>query len=229
MKILALILARGGSKRIPRKNLQLVGGKSLVLRTLESARGVSGICDILVSTDDKEIADILKENGALVPWLRPKNLSGDRVSSVDAALHALDYYETKYGAVDGLLLLQPTTPFRNANQLSDGIKLFQQEQYRSIVGVAKVSEHPMWMLTIENDRLIPFLESNGFSTRSQDLPNVYIPTGSFYLISPKELRKERSFIGINSKPLIIQSEIEKIDIDTEWDLKLASLIAKNLF
>lgn len=225
MKILALILARGGSKRIPRKNLQEVGGKTLIQRTLESVKGVGDICDILVSTDNKEIGEIAQQNGALVPWLRPKNLSGDRVSSVDSALHALDYYEGRNGSVDALLLLQPTSPFRSKRQVSKGITLFKNGSNKSIVGVTLVNQHPYWTYRIEKNKLIPFVNDGTASIRSQDLPKVFIPTGSFYLISPSELRNYQSFITENSIPLIITNPSEAIDIDTDWDLKIAKLIS----
>lgn len=225
MKILALITARNGSKRVPGKNIRKLGNKPLVIWSIDAVKNNKYICDILVSTDNKKIADICLEAGAYLPWLRPSNLASDTASSVDVALHALDWYESEKGAVDGLLLLQPTSPFRTKDTIQNGIDLFIKYQRKSIIGVSAVNKHPLWMLKIEKDNLIPFMHNHSLNLRSQDLPEVYIPNGSFYLISPKELRMHRSFINPETKALIIKSPAEGLDIDTEWDFKIAEFIA----
>ena len=112
MKVLALIPARGGSKRVPGKNVRDLAGKPLIIWTLDAVRGVEGIVDVLVSTDDPGIAAVASSAGARVPWLRPAHLATDIAGSVDVALHALDWFEMQHGTVDALLLLQPTSPLR---------------------------------------------------------------------------------------------------------------------
>ena len=112
MRILALIPARSGSKRVPDKNIRLLGGKPLIVWTIVMALGITGICDVLVSTDSIEIQTISSAAGAKVPWLRPDQIATDEASSVDVAIHALDWYEKECGEIGGLLLLQPTSPFR---------------------------------------------------------------------------------------------------------------------
>jgi CMP-N,N'-diacetyllegionaminic acid synthase len=225
MKILALITARGGSKRLPGKNLRELGGKPLVVWSIEVAKGMPVICDILVSTDDPAIAAACTKAGAYVPWLRPSELATDKASSVDAALHALDWYEAEKGAVDGLLLLQPTSPFRTRKSVLSGIELFSQNEQQPVLGVSPTHSHPMWTLKKEGEYLVPFMQEHGFGTRSQDLPQALVVNGSFYLISPAELRMSKSFVGIKTIPLLIESSQEALDIDTEWDFKMAELIA----
>ena len=224
MKILALITARNGSKRVPGKNIRKLGNKPLVIWSIDAVKNNKYICDILVSTDNKKIADICLEAGAYLPWLRPSNLARDTTSSVDVALHALDWYESEKGAVDGLLLLQPTSPFRTKDTIQNGINLFIKHHRKSIIGVSAVNKHPLWMLKIEKDNLIPFTNKHAFNLRSQDLPEVYVPNGSFYLITPKELRIHKSFINPKTKALIMRSPAESLDIDTEWDFKIAEFI-----
>jgi len=224
MKILALITARNGSKRVPGKNIRKLGNKPLVIWSIDAVKNNKYICDILVSTDSKKIADICLEAGAYLPWLRPSNLARDTTSSVDVALHALDWYESEKGAVDGLLLLQPTSPFRTKDTIQNGINLFIKHHRKSIIGVSAVNKHPLWMLKIEKDNLIPFTNKHAFNLRSQDLPEVYVPNGSFYLITPKELRIHKSFINPKTKALIMRSPAESLDIDTEWDFKIAEFI-----
>ncbi|HIF59709.1 MAG TPA: acylneuraminate cytidylyltransferase family protein, partial [Rhodospirillales bacterium] len=124
MRILALITARGGSKRIPGKNIRPLGGKPLIVWSINVAKDIAGIVDILVSTDDKNILEIAKSAGALVPWSRPPELATDTASSVDVCLHALAWYEKEIGRIDGLMLLQPTSPFRSRKSVLRGIELF---------------------------------------------------------------------------------------------------------
>jgi CMP-N,N'-diacetyllegionaminic acid synthase len=226
VKILALILARGGSKRLPGKNIRFLGGKPLIVWSIDVAKNIPEICDILVSTDDPVIEAVAKGAGALVPWLRPVELATDTASSVDAALHALDWYETENGAVDGLLLLQPTSPFRTKETVKRGIALFKKNNHQTVLGVSPAHAHPMWSFKIDGDYLVPFIQEHGLGKRSQDLPSAYVVNGCCYIITPVSLREERSFIGNNTIPLLIDSQKEALDIDTEWDWVLAECIIK---
>jgi CMP-N,N'-diacetyllegionaminic acid synthase len=229
MRVLALITARAGSKRLPGKNIRLLGNKPLIAWSIDVVRNIPEICDILVSTDDKNIASVCKDAGAYVPWLRPDELATDTASSVDVALHALNWYEAKKGLVDGLLLLQPTSPFRTKENIQRGIELFINHNFQSIIGVSPTSDHPMWTLKIQDDFLVPFMQEHGIGIRSQDLPPSYVMNGYFYLIAPKELRAQHSFIGPKTLPLLIESPQEALDIDTEWDYKIAEFIVENLY
>lgn len=229
MRILALVLARGGSKRLPGKNIRMLGGKPLIAWTIDIVKGVSEVCDILVSTDSPEIANICTAAGALVPWLRPQELATDSASSVETALHALDFYEAERGAVDGLLLLQPTSPFRTKETLSSGFELFKNNVKRPVVGVSPATDHPMWTFKIEMEGLVPFVAGDGFCVRAQDLPEAYVINGSFYLIAPADLRRFRSFVVPGATPLLVESPAEALDIDTEWDFKIAESIVERTY
>lgn len=221
MRILALIPARGGSKRLPGKNIRMLGDKPLIVWSIDAAKGIPEICDILVSTDSSEIAEICKESGVLVPWLRPAELATDTASSVDVALHALDWYEANHGTVDGLLLLQPTSPFRTKENICTGIALFAKHEHSSVVGVSPTHTHPMWTLKIENGYLVPFMPEARLQTRSQDLPPAVVVNGAFYLLSPMEIRNKRTFVTEKTIPLLISVSKETIDIDNEQDFKIA--------
>jgi CMP-N,N'-diacetyllegionaminic acid synthase len=227
MRILALIPARGGSKRLPGKNVRMLGGKPLIVWSIDAAKDIPDICDILVSTDDAAIAKVCKGAGAYVPWLRTAELATDTASSVDVALHALDWYEAEKGPVDGMLLLQPTSPFRTRETIERSIELFVKHNHKSVLGVSPTHAHPMWTLKIVGDYLMPFMEDHGLDTRSQDLPRAYVVNGSFYLITPAELRACRSFVSSKTIPLIIESPQQTVDIDTEWDFKMAEFILGN--
>lgn len=224
MKVLALIPARGGSKRLPGKNLLPLGGKPLIAWSIDVVDDLPDIVDVLVSTDDLGIAQVAGEMGALVPWLRPAELATDTASSVDVALHALNWYEAEYGVVDGLMLLQPTSPLRTRQTVERGIALFREGEGRPVVGVAPVATHPMWTFKLVDGGLQPWVSQEALQTRSQDLPEAYAITGAFYLLSPQELRKERSFFPLGTLPLVMNGERETVDIDTKEDYVLAQAL-----
>ncbi len=224
MRILALIPARGGSKRLPGKNIKELGGKPLIHWTIEAAKGAEEICEVLVSTDDEAIAEVARRCGACVPWLRPAALATDTAGSADVALHALGWYQANVGHVDGLLLLQPTSPFRTRDTIRRGIELFVTHGMKPVLGVSLVEKHPMWCMKMHEGTLIPFMSDNGLDLRSQELPPVYVVNGCFYLITPTELMLNVKFQQEGSIPLIINSPHESLDIDTQWDWSLAEFM-----
>jgi CMP-N,N'-diacetyllegionaminic acid synthase len=217
LKILALVTARGGSKRLPGKNARLLGGRPLIGWSIEVARDIPGISDILVSTDSPDLAELARASGAIAPWLRPVELATDTATSVDVALHALDRYEAEQGPVDGLLLLQPTSPFRSRASVLRGIELFREGQGRPVIGFSPAPCHPLWCFRIEGNTMKPFVDGGGPSLRSQDLPPAYVVNGAFYLVSPSDLRASRSFFSEDMVPLVMDAPGESIDIDTEQD------------
>jgi len=179
------------------------------------------IVDVLVSTDDPAIAEVARTAGALVPWLRPNRLATDSASSVDVCLHALDWYEAERGKVDGLLLLQPTSPFRSRESLERGIQLFHTHQSRPVIGVYPAKSHPTSCFRIDGEKMVPFIDRVNHQLRSQDLPPAFAVSGALYLIAPGDLRRSRSFFGNDAVPLVSDAPEESIDIDTEWDWRMA--------
>lgn len=224
MRILALITARGGSKRLPGKNLRVLGGRPLLEWSIDAVRGIREVCDILVSTDDAAIASAAQAAGVPVPWLRPAELACDTASSVDVCMHALDWYEGRNAPLDGLLLLQPTSPFRRRTSVVRGIELFAAHQGRPVIGVSPAASHPSWCLRLEGGALRPFLDGAALNLRSQDLPDAYVVNGAFYLIHPRDLRTRRTFYGDDMLPLVMNDPAEALDIDTEWDWTVAQAV-----
>lgn len=224
MRILALIPARGGSSRLPGKNKRLLGGRPLIAWSIDAAVGIPEICDILVSTDDPEIAAIAKAGGAMVPWLRPQALATDAAGSVEVGLHAMEWYEANRGRIDGLLLLQPTSPFRRRSTMLEGISLFMRSAPSAVVGVSPAHPHPMWCLRVEGGFLRPYSSESGLRIRSQDLPAAYAVNGAFYLITPAALASSRTFLPDHTLPLLIERPEEALDIDTEFDWRVAETV-----
>lgn len=225
MKILALIPARGGSKRLPGKNIKLLGGRPLIAWTIQVAWQSACCTDVLVSTDDTSIAAVSREYGASVPWMRPAYLATDIASSVDVAIHAVDTYESVNGQVDGVLLLQPTSPFRTAESIAIAVSLFEAEGGRvPFVSVSPAGTHPAWCFRLTKAGMCPFLGWRDLSGRSQDLEPAWVLNGSIYIISPERLRTERTFLPIDVKPIVMPEKVEAIDIDDHFDWALAETI-----
>jgi CMP-N-acetylneuraminic acid synthetase len=221
MRILAVVPARCGSKRLPNKNMMDLDGKPLIQWTLESVEGIEEVCDIMISTDCPEIAELSSSLGGWAPWLRPSELATDEASSVQVALHALNWYEEKHGTVNGLLLLQPTSPFRRKSTIVQGIKTFKDFNYMPVIGVSESESHPQWCLKQEDEFLVPFMSADKGVTRFQDLTPSFSPNGTFFLVSPQYLREEKSLGHKKSIPLYVSSKKEAIDIDTESDFLYA--------
>lgn len=222
MRVLALVPARGGSKRLPGKNVRDFSGRPLIAWSILAAIGLDGIVDVLVSTDDAGIGAVAERAGGLVPWLRPTALATDSASSLEVALHAVDWYEKHHGAVDGLMLLQPTSPLRRRDTIERALAMFARDR-QSIAGVVASPVSPQWCMRIVDGVLVPYLGSAGLAQRSQDLEPVYVPNGAMYLLAPEELRQHRTFFPRGTVPLVMSVE-ESVDIDTEWDFRFAEWV-----
>lgn len=227
MKILALVPARRNSKRLPGKNIRELNGIPMILWTISCASNIAEICSIMVSTDSEDIASVSRGAGALVPWLRPEYLATDDANSVDVALHALEWFESAHGPVDALMLLQPTSPFRSKLTITKGIEIFKLNRESSIVAVSPSNEHPMWSVVLKDGLVRPLFDSQGIGKRMQDLPQTFVINGSFYLVPTSTFKKEKTFLTSSTLPLIIDSPIESLDIDTEWDFSVAEFILKS--
>ncbi len=219
--------ARGGSKRLPGKNIRLLGHKPLILWSIDVAKDVPEICDILVSTDDPAIAAVCIAAGVLVPWLRPAELASDTASSVDVVLHALDWYESEKGPVDGLLLLQPTSPFRSPTTLEKAIGIFKNESgQHPVVSVCPADTHPAWFFRRAGKGMEPVLGWDAIERRSQELEPAWTLNGSVYLTAPAHLRAMRTFLTPDFRPLIMDKLCESIDIDTACDFERCEAILR---
>lgn len=224
-RVLALIPARGGSKRVPRKNILSLGGLPLIGWSIRSALN-SGICsDVLVSTDDPEIAEIARELGASVPSLRPAALATDTAGSVDVALHVLDRYEAEHGQVDAMVLLQPTSPFRSALSIQEAMHLFELHGgTRPVVSVAPVATHPAWSFRLDGEGMSPLLGWDALNGRSQDLEPMWALNGSIYIVPTGRLRRDRAFVTRDVLPFQMSGAVDSIDIDTWLDWRLAESV-----
>jgi CMP-N,N'-diacetyllegionaminic acid synthase len=221
-RMLAVIPARGGSKRLPGKNLKLLAGLPLIGWSILAARRSDSFDEVVVSTDDPMIASESIRLGARVRQLRPAHLATDTATMVDVVLHEIAAAEEDLGPVHGVVLLQPTSPFRSPDLIRRAVTLFvAHHAERSIVSMRPTADHPAWCFTYEESRLAPLLGWDTLNQRSQDLPRVWTLNGSIYAIAPATLRIGRSFIGPDTLPLFTNDLWARIDIDTEDDWKAA--------
>lgn len=220
--VLTLIPARGGSKGLPGKNIRPFLGKPLIALTIDAAResGVAG--RIVVTTDDAEIARVSAASGAEVPFLRPAEIANDAAPVLAAALHALDWFENHDGwKPEWLLLLQPTSPLRTADDIRRAFEIAQSENTDAVVAVSETKSHPFWVKTLDSSgHLQPFIADQKAPARRQELPPAYALNGLLYLVRVTTLRNEGAFCPAETRPLLIPS-IRAFDIDSEEDFLIA--------
>jgi CMP-N-acetylneuraminic acid synthetase len=228
-KILAVIPARGGSKGVLRKNVRFICGRPLIFYTIETALKVQHLLyRVIVSSEDEEIAAIARQYGADVPFLRPPELSGDNVPTLPVLRHAVEFVEKQDGIIlDWVLLLQPTDPFRNEEDIKAALDLAQGGGCDSVISVVQVfSVHPILMKRIEDNRLLPYCIEEKEGTRRQDYqPPAYMRNGAIYLTRRKVLMEKNSIWGEVIRPYVMPQE-RSIGVDSELDLKLVEILMR---
>lgn len=226
MRSIAIIPARGGSTRLPGKNVRILGGKPLIAWTIQFAREVNLFQDVIVSTDSKEIATCAEDAGGWVPWLRPEVLSGGDIKTADVCLHALKWYEDNVAEVELVVTLQPTSPFRRLETFARGLEMFQDNPSQSTIGMKSNRLRLDWAMSYSNGQMLELseAESRAYSLNGS---NLYIPAGNYYFTNANLLRESNRLWKDKVTPLFSDFLCEEIDIDTQSDFELAALIAKN--
>lgn len=217
----AIITARGGSKRIPHKNIRDFCGKPIMAYSIEAALK-SGIFDeVMVSTDDDEIAKIALEYGARVPFKRSAKASDDFATTADVLIEVLERYEKmgtmyKYGCC-----IYPTAPFVTADKLIYAKQLLMRKGVATVLPIVAYSFPPQRAIILENGYAI-MQEPENLNKRSQDLKKIYHDCGQFYFFSVKSFRQDGKLMGDKVWPIIVE-ECEMQDIDNEDDWKIAEI------
>jgi CMP-N,N'-diacetyllegionaminic acid synthase len=224
--VLAVIPARGGSKGLPRKNIKELAGRPLITWTIEAGLASKYIDQLIVTTDDEEIARIATEYNATVPFIRPKHLGSDSASSYETILHALDYYFDKGESFDYLLLLQPTSPLRTTQHIDEAFCLLDSKNADSIISVTESEHSPLWSNVLPEDHNMEDFISDTCRqvTRRQDLPKYFRINGAIYIVNIKKMINEKSLFLSTNIFAYIMDRYSSVDIDDLLDLKLAELI-----
>lgn len=221
MKSVAIITARGGSKRIPRKNIKPFLGKPILEYSIEAAIQADMFHEVMVSTDDEEIAQVAQKAGAKVPFLRSEATANDFATTADVIMEVLDSYERIGMHFDEVCCIYPTAPFVTANAIKTAMMLLEQEKSDCVIPVVKFSFPPQRCVVIEDGRLVPKWPEN-MKKRSQDLEPFYHDCGQFYCLNVKSFREQKSIWMKNVVPFI-QDESNVQDIDTLEDWKIAEM------
>lgn len=221
MSKLAVITARGGSKRIPRKNIKDFCGKPIMAYSIEAALESGAFDTVMVSTDDREIAEIAEKYGATVPFFRSEKTSNDFAVTSQVLAEVLEEYESRGQRFDRVCCIYPTAPFITAERLRTAMELLEEKQADSVLPVVRFGFPPQRGVVLE-DGFLKFKWPEHRNTRSQDLEPFYHDVGQFYCVNTESFRKQRVLVMERTVPLVL-SEMEIQDIDTEEDWKLAEL------
>lgn len=220
MKILYLIPARAGSKGLPGKNVKILGEKPLIVYTFDFAlRNIKAGDELCISTNDENVLAIACDLGIHVPFKRPEELSSDTASSYDVIMHAIKQYEDTGKYFDFVLLLQPTSPFRNQQDFENLIQSYDDE-VEMVVSVKKSKENPYFTLFEENESGFLDKSKKGNFQHRQDCPEVFAFNGSMYLMKVSALKSKPISNFKNIKKVVMPDE-RSVDIDTMADFILA--------
>lgn len=230
MNIIAITLARGGSKGVKKKNIREISGKPLIYYTIVEAKKSENIQDYIVSTDDNEIAEVSKKYGADVPFKRPDKFSTDKASSVSALQHAVNFMEKKKNLrYDIIVELMCTNPLKTSIDIDYCIEKMIKTDADSVIAVHELEDHhPARIKKIEDDKIIDFAVKEPNEARRQDLkPKAYIRSGSIYCMKRDYLMIEnKRYGGENSRPYILPSN-RAVNVDTEIDFMIADKLIKD--
>lgn len=225
--ITAIIPARGGSKGLKRKNIKLLSELPLIAYSIIAAKNIDFIDNLIVSTEDKEIAEIAQKYGADVPFMRPKELADDNAKTTDLIIHAAETLKKKKIQTDIILLLQPTSPLREKKDIIAAFEMFKDtSNAKAVVSVCEVSHSPLWTNTLPDDLLMDnFIDKNILNKNRQQLQQYYRINGAIYIADYKYFIRNSGFHGKQTYAYIMPPE-KSIDIDNILDFKLAEIILK---
>jgi N-acylneuraminate cytidylyltransferase/CMP-N,N'-diacetyllegionaminic acid synthase len=225
---LAIIPARGGSKGLPGKNIKELCGKPLIAWSIESALNSKYIDEVMVTTDNQNIAEISKQYGANVPFLRPEELASDTATTFDAVKHTIEFYKNELNKeFDYIVLLEPTSPLRESYDIDNAIEILFNSKADSIVGISKTEDQNPAFLVLkdENGYILGYENKNMKVFRRQDIKDVYFFEGTIYISKTDVLLREKTFYRKNT----IGYEVPKyksLEIDDIYDFVMVEAIMK---
>jgi N-acylneuraminate cytidylyltransferase len=218
MKV-AIIPARGGSKRIPDKNIRDFLGKPIIAYSIEAARETGLFDEIIVSTDDENVAAIAREWGATTPFMRPKPIADDFAPIIPVLKHAVEWYAADNRPLNYLCCIYATAPFVTCDALSEGHKILQNSTAGTAMSVAKFTYPIQRALEIVANGRLDMINKNHLTTRSQDLPEAYMDAAQFLWCRPEAIQgAKESLLEYGVMPVTIPtSRVQDIDTLEDWD------------
>ena len=221
-KAIAIITARGGSKRIPHKNIKDFLGQPIIKYAIDAALESKIFDTIMVSTDDEEIAGVAKQCGADVPFMRSEETSNDLATTSDVLLEVINQYKKENYEFDNLCCIYPCVPFLNGSTLVKAYSVFTEKNVDALMPVVQYSYPIQRSFRLNNSGLLEYLHPEYISSRTQDLEPAYHDVGMFYMIKTAALLKEKSLVTSRTMAFVM-NELEVQDIDTPDDWATAEL------
>jgi N-acylneuraminate cytidylyltransferase/CMP-N,N'-diacetyllegionaminic acid synthase len=226
-KIMIIIIARGGSKRLPDKNTKRLYGKPLIGHVIKAALGSKHKDRVVVSTDSKEIAKIARKYGAEVPFLRPASLATNTAKAVSVLQHAVSFFSSRNFNPDIVVFTKPTSPLVLPEDIDGTIEEMFKTKTDSCFSACAIGERPEWMYAIKKGRPILFSgDAKALQIRHQDLPKLYRINGAVYVMKKEILMKKNKFIGDNPS-IFMMSRERSVDIDEQIDFQLAEALMRD--
>ncbi len=224
-KILCIIPARGGSKRLPGKNIKLLNGIPLIGYAIKAAKESKYIDKVIVSTDYEEIARVVRKLGAEVPFMRPAELATDTATTLSVLQHAVNFFEEKEEQFDLIVLIQPTVPGIEARDIDASIEKIVSAGVKSCITVSSIVDPPEWMYRIDAEgRLQKYIDLP--ASREQDLEKLYRVNGAVYVTVHNTLMQENKIVDNENCAGVLMPRERSTDIDTEFDFEIAELAIK---
>lgn len=218
MKKIAIIPARGGSKRIPRKNIKDFSGKPIIAYSIDAALKSGVFDEVMVSTDDAEIAEIAKRYGAKVPFFRSPEMSNDMAMTAPVLIEVLKEYKKLGDDFEYCCCIYPCAPFISSQRLKQGMDLLVESSADSVLPIVKFSYPPQRCLVIRDNK-VQMLHPENYNVRSQDLEPYFHDVGQFYCLKSSSLIEEEKLYCKNTLPLELpESEVQDIDTDEDWKI-----------
>lgn len=221
-KRIAIITARGGSKRIPKKNIKEFCGKPIIAYSIEAALKSDIFDEVMVSTDSEEITDIARQYGANVPFMRSAKTSDDYATTSDVIMEVLEKYQEMGQTFDYICCIYPTAPFVTSDKLKEAMSIMEKNDVVEVMPVVQFSYPPQRCFVIGDDNYMKYKYEEYMQSRSQDLEKQYHDAGQFYIYDADKYVKLSGKISGGIMPIIV-SELEVQDIDNEDDWKIAEL------
>jgi CMP-N-acetylneuraminic acid synthetase len=225
-RVLGVIPARGGSKRVPRKNIRDVGGKPLIAYAIEQASQAKTLDTAIVSTEDDEIRDVAREYGGSVPFERPAHLASDDATIDEVIEHALDWHAERGETFDAVCAVTVTTPLRDPRDIDGAVDRLFQTGGESVVSVTAFDDPPFWAVETDDEGYLSPYFGEGYlwsTTRTQEVPDLHRPNASVYVATVSAFDKHGSFYTDETRGYEMPRE-RSLDIDEPFDLKIADAL-----
>ena len=230
-KILGVIPARGGSKRVPNKNIREVGEKPLIAHTIEQTDESEMLNRTVVSTEDDEIREVAESHGGDVPFERPEELGTDTATSDDVIMHALNWFDDRNVTFDVVAMIQTTTPFRTSGDIDGALRELVKSDADSVISISEFEVPPVWAVTENGEGYLRSYFEEGYLwtdeiPRSQDTPTLYYPNGAVFAARVDKFREQESFYTESTLGYEMPRS-RSLDIDEPYDLEMAQALMEH--